>query len=111
MLFPSVSLFPSGTYDNGSENYLLKGTLMKTELLNEYIFTEIVMEIAQAMRRARQKQMELEGASAEEVANTPISIEDRRKALNLIESERQQVVALLAELHTDLSGLPESAMN
>ncbi len=80
---------------------------MKTELLNEYIFTEIVMEIAQAMRRTRQKQMEEDGASQEEVANTPITVEDRRKALNILESERQQVVALLAELNTDFSEFSE----
>ncbi len=85
---------------------------MKTELLNEYIFTEIVMEIAQAMRRTRQKQMEAdgatqEGATQEEVANTPVTVEDRRKALNILESERQQVVALLAELNTDFSGFSE----
>jgi len=100
-------LFPLETCDNDSNNNLLKGTLMKTELLNEYIFTEIVMEIAQAMRRTRQKQMEADGASQEEVANTPITVEDRRKALNILESERQQVVALLAELNTDFSGFSE----
>jgi len=80
---------------------------MKTEILNEYIFTEIVMEIAQAMRRTRQKQMELNGASQEEVANTPITVEDRRKALKLLESERQQVIGLVAEMHADLSGFSE----
>lgn len=80
---------------------------MKTELLNEYIFTEIVMEIAQAMRRARQKEMELEGASQEEIANTPITIEDRQKALGVLESERRQVVALLAEMHEDYLEFPE----
>jgi len=80
---------------------------MKTEILNEYIFTEIVMEIAQAMRRTRQKQMELNGASQEEVANTPITVEDRRKALKLLESERQQVVSLLEEIHSDCSVDPD----
>jgi len=80
---------------------------MKTERLNEYIFTEMVMEIAQAMRRTRQKQMELDGANQEDVANTPITIEDRRKALSVLESERQQVVALLAEIHPDSSEFPE----
>jgi hypothetical protein len=96
-----------GTYDHCRDNNLWKGTFMKTELLNEYIFTEIVMEIAQAMRKTRQKQMELNGASQEEVTNTPITVEDRRKALNLLESERQQVIGLLTEMHTDLSEFSE----
>jgi len=77
---------------------------MKTERLNEYIFTEMVMEIAQAMRRTRQKQMELDGANQEDIANTPITIEDRQKAISVLESERQQVVSLLEEIHSDCSG-------
>ncbi|WP_367359028.1 hypothetical protein [Syntrophus sp. (in: bacteria)] len=91
------------TYGNDFDHYVLKGNHMKTELLNEYIFTEIVLEIAQAMRRNRQQQMELEGASQEEIAKTPITIEDRRKALALLESERQHVMTLLEELHSDFS--------
>jgi len=91
------------TYGNDCDHYVLKGNHMKTELLNEYIFTEIVLEIAQAMRRNRQKQMELEGANEEEIAKTPITIEDRRKALTLLESERQHVMTLLEELHSDFS--------
>jgi len=85
----------------------LKGTFMKTELLNEYIFTEIVIEIAQAMRGTRQKQMKKDGASEEDIANTPITIEDRQKAISVLESERQQVVSLLEEIHSDCSVDPD----
>jgi len=80
---------------------------MKTELLNEYIFTEIVIEIAQAMRGTRQKQMKKDGASEEDIANTPITIEDRQKAISVLESERQQVVSLLEEIHSDCSVDPD----
>lgn len=49
---------------------------MKTETLNEYIFADLIQKYAQQARKHRQRKMEKEGASDEDVINTPLTTED-----------------------------------
>jgi len=76
---------------------------MKTETLNEYIFTRLVVDIAQSVRKRRQQHMESDGVDEQEILNTPLIPEDLRKAIEIIEWERREVSVLLKEFRPDVS--------
>ena len=80
---------------------------MKTEFLNEYIFAQIVTDVAQHVRRLRLKKMRDDGVDEEEIFSTPITTEDLRKGFEIVEWQRREVSVLLRELYPDSAGSPQ----
>ena len=74
---------------------------MKTEILNEYIFTDLIMKLAYAKRQKRQRQMMDDGITRAEAEKIPLSQEDKSQAILQIESERKEILALRSELCPD----------
>jgi hypothetical protein len=75
---------------------------MKTELLNEYLFVDLVMRLSIGARRSRIAQMIADGISEEEAEQSPLTREDRRNAIDRLDSERKEISSILSEIHPDL---------
>lgn len=70
---------------------------MKTELLEEYIFANIILAEARVSRRIRQNKMEAEGVNEEQVNRTPLLPEDLRRAIEVFDEIRHEVAVILKE--------------
>lgn len=76
---------------------------MKTEELNEYIFAEIVMKSATAIRNRRVNALEDSGEiTPEQRANLPQTFADVREALKVIQHNKKVVFDTLSELQSEL---------
>jgi hypothetical protein len=67
---------------------------MKTELLNEYLFSQLVADNAQAVRKNRMNKMFDDGATVEVVLKEPLTIQDLTEGLKNIEWQRTEVLKL-----------------
>lgn len=74
---------------------------MDTEVLNEYIYAKLVAEEARIARRHRMSQMEADGVPDEEIANTPVTQGDLRRAVDALEWFRAEALALQREVQRD----------
>ena len=83
---------------------------MKTEDLNEYIFTKLVDDYAQRARRTRiedgLKRQKAEGHADDSIIDSPLTADDLRKGFEMLALRRRVVVDLLKEAWTDPSGAP-----
>jgi len=80
---------------------------MRTDVLNEYIFTKLVDDFAQRARihrvEAELKQLEGQGITDDTLCDSPLTDDDLRRGLEALEQRRHAVSALLKELWPDLS--------
>ena len=82
---------------------------MKTEVLNEYVFAEIVMKSAIAIRNRRVNALEDAGEITPEQRGTlPQTAADVRPALIAIQHNKKVVFDILSELQSEPSDSPPS---
>jgi hypothetical protein len=75
---------------------------MKTDVLNEYIYTSLVAEIAQVVRRKRLEKLVTDGVPLKEAAEQPITHDDLTEAVRVFEQRRNEVALILKEIRPEL---------
>ena len=70
---------------------------MQTEVLNEYLFADLVVDYADAMRRERAWALKSGALETEQAASRVITSEDMKKGFERLQQHRFEALALLQE--------------
>lgn len=74
---------------------------MKTELLNDYIFGDLLRRYAIAQRNIRVSVMESQGMSEDEISAIPLISKDFDLAFGILQDTRAQALRLIAASISD----------